>query len=102
MSRQQQAGDESHTGHDRFYTGSHGDHRTRRRRKPPTRRAQSALELNPRAIAIAKASLQRSASTETDPDESSGERTPLLGKIFSCVNVSSSGQTENTRSVKSG
>ncbi|XP_075210964.1 slowpoke binding protein isoform X2 [Lycorma delicatula] len=89
MSRQQQAGgDQQYTGHDRYSSGQ-GEHRTRRRRRPPTRRAQSALELNPRAIVIAQASLQRSASTETDPNDSSEERTPLLGRLFSCVNVTS-------------
>lgn len=102
MSRQQQAagGDDRHTGHDRFATVSHGDQRTRRRRRPPTRRAQSALELNPQALVIARASLQRSASTETDPNDSSEERTPLLGRLFSCVNVSSTVTADNNRSAR--
>lgn len=101
MSRQQQADrNDMFTGHDRFSQCHHDRIVPRRRRHRTftmsTRRAQSAAEFNPRALDKARASLQRSASTEVappGPSSESGERTPLLAnslaKLFSCVSVSS-------------
>ncbi|XP_039285388.1 slowpoke-binding protein isoform X2 [Nilaparvata lugens] len=96
MSRQQgAAASEHHTGHDRFAQSPASEHRPRRRRaRPPAaRRAHSALELNPRALAVARQSLQRSASTESQPEDDSK---PLLNRLFSCVTISSVGNDQQS------